>query len=265
MISAAFIVHWRGVVPWAGDHQVEHDLILSRALVEIFSEPTLARAVAFRGGTALHKLIVPAPLRYSDDIDLVQVASGPIGDLMRTLRGRLDPLLGASGFERSPISHTAVYRFSSEIPPTQPLRLKIEINTREHFTVLGHRRRPFRVASPWFTGDADIVTYEPDELCATKLRALYQRSKGRDLFDLAIALEHGIVDPDAVVRCCLEYLKIGGRRITRRQFVANLRAKIRRPAFRNDTAPLLPPSVAYDPDAAFERVMGALIDRWPTT
>lgn len=136
MIAAAFIVHWREVVPWAGDHQVEHDLILSRALIEIFSEPTLVRALAFRGGTALHKLIFPAPLRYSDDIDLVQVASAPIGDVMRTLRGRLDSILGASAFERSPISHTAVYRFPSEIPPTQPLRLKIEINTREHFSVL---------------------------------------------------------------------------------------------------------------------------------
>ncbi len=265
MIAAAFIVHWRGVVQWAGDHQVEHDLILSRTLVEIFSEPGLARTLAFRGGTALHKLILPAPLRYSDDIDLVQVAPGPIGDLMRALRLRLDPILGPSAFERSRISHSAVYRFRSEIPPTQPLRLKIEINTREHFSVLGQQRRPFRVVSPWFTGDADVVTYQPNELCATKLRALYQRSKGRDLFDLATALEREIVDPDAVVRCCLEYLKAGRRRITKREFVTNLSAKIRRPAFRDDTAPLLPPSVSYDPDSAYERVMRGLIDRWPVT
>jgi predicted nucleotidyltransferase component of viral defense system len=265
VIAAAFIAHWRGVVPWAGDHQVEHDLVLSRMLVEIFSEPMLARSLAFRGGTAIHKLILPAPLRYSDDIDLVQVAAAPIGDLMKSLRGRLDPILGASAFERSPISHTAVYRFRSEIPPEQPLRLKIEINTREHFSMLGYQRRPLRVASPWFIGNADIVTYQPDELCATKLRALYQRSKGRDLFDLARALEYGVVNPDAVVRCCLEYLKMGRRRITRRQFVGNLSAKIRRPAFRNDTAPLLPPGVTYDPDAAYERVAGMLIDRWPAT
>src|SRR5947207_10953185 len=84
-------------------------------------QPALARALAFRGGTALHKLVLPAPLRYSDDIDLVQVAPGPIGELMRALRGRLDPILGASTFERSPIGHTAVYRFRSEIPPAQPL------------------------------------------------------------------------------------------------------------------------------------------------
>ena len=129
MIAAAFIVHWRRAVQRAGDHQVEYDLILSRTLVEIFSEPALVRALAFRGGTARHKLFLPAPLRYSDDIDLVQVAPGPIGDLIRALRGRLDPILGAFAFERSPISLTAVYRFRCEIPPMQPLRLTVEINT----------------------------------------------------------------------------------------------------------------------------------------
>ena len=115
-------------------------------------QPALVRALAFRGGTALHKLFLPAPLRYSDDIDLVQVAPGPIGDLMKALRRRLDPILGASEFERSPISLTAVYRFRSEIPPTQPLRLKVEINTREPFSVLGQHQRLFRMASPGSPG-----------------------------------------------------------------------------------------------------------------
>ena len=58
MIAAAFITHWRAVVSWAADHQVEHDLILSRVLVEIFSDPGLGRSLAFRGGTAIHKLVL---------------------------------------------------------------------------------------------------------------------------------------------------------------------------------------------------------------
>ena len=252
-------------MPWAGDHQVEHDLILSRVLVEIFSEPRLRRSLTFRGGTAIHKLVLPTPLRYSDDIDLVQIVPGPIGEVMKALRGRLDPLLGESAFERSRISHTTVYRFESEIPPTQPLRLNIEINTREHFSILGLQTRAFTVAGPWFTGAADLVTYHPDELCATKLRALYQRQKGRDLFDLAVALERQLVDPDAVIRCCVEYLKAGKTHITRRQFADNLKAKIKRPAFRGDIVPLLAPGIAYDPDVAYERVTRGFIDRWPVT
>ena len=161
---------------------------------------------------------------------------GPIGDIMKALRQRLAPLLGESTFERSKISHTAVYRFESEIPPVQPLRLKIEINTREHFSVLGLHTRSFSVDSPWGSGSTDIVTFQPAELLATKLRALYQRSKGRDLFDLALAIERDLATPDDVIRCCLEYLRAEDRTITRRQFAQNLRAKIGRAAFRGEHA-----------------------------
>jgi len=45
----------------------------------------------------------------------------------------------------------------------------------------------------------DISTYELDGLLGTKPRALYQRKKGRDLFDLAVALAQDVVDPDRVV------------------------------------------------------------------
>ena len=73
---------------------MEQDLIISRALVEIFSNAVLVGALAFRGGTALYKLYLTPPARYSEDIDLVQVAPGPAGPLMDGLRGVLDPWLG---------------------------------------------------------------------------------------------------------------------------------------------------------------------------
>ncbi len=56
MIPRAQITAWRGRAPWSTDAQVEQDLVVSRALVEIFSNELLTRKVAFRGGTALHKL-----------------------------------------------------------------------------------------------------------------------------------------------------------------------------------------------------------------
>jgi predicted nucleotidyltransferase component of viral defense system len=73
--------------------------------------------------------------------------------------------------------------------------VKVEINSREHFAVHGFKRVPFSVSSRWFEGQSEISTYELDELLGTKLRALYQRKKGRDLFDLAAALEHEDADP----------------------------------------------------------------------
>lgn len=50
MIPAMHIAHWRTKVPWISDAQVEQDLILSRALAEIYSDPLLSSELAFRGG-----------------------------------------------------------------------------------------------------------------------------------------------------------------------------------------------------------------------
>ncbi|MFX8254406.1 nucleotidyl transferase AbiEii/AbiGii toxin family protein, partial [Acinetobacter baumannii] len=81
-------------------------------------------------------------------------------------------------------------------PTPLPMRLKVEINTREHFTHHGLQRVPFAVNSRWFEGSCDINTYDLDELLGTKLRALYQRRKGRDLFDIATALSEENAKPE---------------------------------------------------------------------
>jgi len=94
VIPRDFITEWRKIAPWVQDYQVEQDLIISRALVEIFSAPRLASALAFRGGTALYKLHITPAARYSEDIDLVQVHAGPIGPTLDLLRAALDPWLG---------------------------------------------------------------------------------------------------------------------------------------------------------------------------
>lgn len=189
MIPLDYITRWRAHAPWAIDAQVEQDLVISRALVEIFRVPDLARRLAFRGGTALYKLHLTPPPRYSEDIDLVQVRSEPIGDTLDQMRSVLDPWLGEPRWELKEGTVNLVYRFESEDEPPLKLRLKIEINTREHFTELGLESVPFEVDSPWFGGSAEVNTYALDELLGTKLRALYQRKKGRDLFDLWHALE----------------------------------------------------------------------------
>ncbi len=67
---------------------------------------------------------------------------------------------------------------------TGRLQVKVEINTYETSPARPHLRLPHQVESPWWSGSAEVLTFEPTELIATKLRALYQRRKGRDLFDL---------------------------------------------------------------------------------
>ena len=82
MIDRASIMAWNEFVPWTDFAMVEQDLIISRALVDIFSDDFLREQLAFRGGTALHKLYLSPQIRYSEDIDLVQINPGPIKPIL---------------------------------------------------------------------------------------------------------------------------------------------------------------------------------------
>ena len=238
---------------------MEQDLVLSRAVVELFGNPTVAETMAFRGGTALHKIFLVPPGRYSEDIDLVQLEAGPIGSALDAIRGTLDPWLGEPRRKRGQGRVTLLYRFETTSKPVQQMRLKVEINTREHFTVLGAHRRRLAIESDWFSGAIDINTYELEELLGTKLRALYQRKKGRDLYDLWLALSTLDVDVATVIECFDRYMDHGGTPVSRAEFEANLAAKLRSEQFLTDIEPLLPTDTTYDVSVADAHVREHLI------
>jgi predicted nucleotidyltransferase component of viral defense system len=263
MIPQANITAWRANAPWPDDAQVEQDLVLTRALVQLFSAAGLAGKIGLRGGTALHKLFLQPACRYSEDIDLVQTEAGPIGVVLDAIRANLDPWLGKPTRSRAEGGVSLLYRFESEIPPVRPLRLKIEINTREHFTILGFASRRTTAENPWYSGSADVTTFEVDELLGTKLRALYQRRKGRDLFDLWLSISREIVDPQRIVDCFGEYMHREGHSVSRAQFEQNLHDKGSDSAFLDDIKPLLRADVDYDAAAAMADVKRSLIERLP--
>jgi predicted nucleotidyltransferase component of viral defense system len=229
----------------------------------MFAAQGLSDRIALRGGTALNKVFIQPGCRYSEDIDVVQMRSGSAGPLIDAMRKALDPWLGKPKRGRAEHGFELVYRFESEIAPVRPLRLKIEANTREHFSVLGFQRRRLTVKNPWFSGDVELNTYALDELMGTKLRALYQRRKGRDLFDLWLCLDRGVIDPAAVIRCFLRYMEHEGHAVTRAQFEENLHAKQSDAAFMGDMHALLRPDLRYDAHEAMDRVRAELIARLP--
>jgi len=263
VIPHDYITEWRAHAPWVQASQVEQDLVIARTLVEMFSHPVLAEGLAFRGGTALYKLYLKPPARYSEDIDLVQTVPGPAGPLMDALREVLDPWLGKPRWKQTGGRVTFVYRFRSEDTPPLPLRLKVEINSREHFSVFGFERVPFSVASRWFDGTADIVTCELDELLATKMRALYQRRKGRDLFDLAIGLDNTAADPGRIVEAFTAYMEREEGRVTRALFERNLSGKLCDPQFGADIGPLLAHGYRWNMGKAAQEVSARLIALLP--
>ena len=193
MIPRRYTEEWREFAPWPENSQVEQDLVIERAQIEIFSDPFLNENLVFHGGIALHKLFLKPQARYSEDIDLVQIKTGPIKPILVRLRECLVFLGKKRNITTSIHNNTVEYRFETEIAPIIKMRLKIEINCREHFTVLGLQQVPFKVQNGWFNGECMIYTYYIEELLGTKLRVLYQRRKGRDLFDLDLASQNQIL------------------------------------------------------------------------
>ncbi len=262
MIPQAYIIEWSNQVPWQTNEQVEQDLVICRALVEIFSDDLLAKSLAFRGGTALHKLYLHPQPRYSEDIDLVQITAEPFGPLVDRLREKL-AFLGEPVRKQKENNFTLHYRFESEFPPVQNLRLKVETNCREHFSVLGYQHFPFQVNSTWFIGACNITTYQMEELLGTKLRALYQRKKGRDLYDLYRALiQVPQMNKEALLQCYHTYMHfVVAEPPAQKVYLQNMDAKMQDDEFRGDIAALLRPTEKYDQQTAYELVRKLLLEK----
>ena len=261
MIPGAMLLEWRHDHPWPDMAQVEQDLILSRALVEIFQNPILAEHLAFRGGTAPHKLFLPEPLRYSEDLDFVQIRPGGIGPIFDALRTTLEPWMGKAQRKQGPGVVSFIHKVQSESPDGRMLRIKVEINTREHFVILGEQTKAFTVASSWFSGTAHVPTFCLDELMGSKLRALYQRQKSRDLFDLWLALQNGRTDPRKVVRCFRKFVAFQGVKVSAAEFQQNLDAKLARPDYLSDLQALIRADVLFEPTKAADLVRKELLSR----
>lgn len=261
MLPRRYIEEWKKFAPWPEDAQVEQDLVIEKTMLELFSDPFLQDRLAFRGGTALHKMFLKPQVRYSEDIDLVQIEAEPMRDTLAAIRKQLD-FLGKPKIKQKPNNNTLIFRFESEIAPVINLRLKIEINCREHFNVMGYKRIEHIIENTWVNGSCKLITYEAEEMLGTKLRALYQRKKGRDLFDLFHALTNLDLDTSALIKCYKEYMAFSVDRLpTKKQFLLNMEEKMQDPVFEGDMYSLLRPGIEYDQIKAYELIKTELIEK----
>lgn len=262
MIPRAHIIEWQKNAPWKTNAQVEQDLVIERALIELFSDDFIRENLAFRGGTALHKMFFKPQARYSEDIDLVQIKPGNIHPLLQQIRKRLDFLGQKRSVKANEKMNTVVYRFDTEIQPVINSRLKVEINCREHFNVFGLNKVAMKVDNSWFSGKTEINTYSLEELLGTKMRALYQRKKGRDLFDLYYALANSDVNTQQVLEAYKAYMNFSdNKHKTSKEYLLNLDDKMNDNVFLGDMTSLLRPSIQYDINAAYALVKTELIDK----
>lgn len=256
MIPKPVIMSWRQIANWPKDDQVEQDLIISACLVDLFNHKFLKDKIAFRGGTALNKIVFPQALRYSEDIDLNRLDNSPAGPLIDAVKEALEK----NRFESRPkIKQTdrsikIIFNYKAISGDTR--KLKIEINVRETLPQAKLLEIPYKLESDYFSGDTTIITFNIEEMIGSKIRALYQRNKGRDLFDL-YELGKMSFDWDNIVKN-FQNLAIGA---SRKDFEKNLLVKMSNAEFLEDMILLLPVNIGYDPKVAYAWFIKTIIPK----
>lgn len=262
MIPELMVQEWQHQqAPWSAPIMIEQDLIISRALVELYQKPLIRKTLIFRGGTALNKIYFNPPARYSEDLDFVQITSSPIGAVIDEIRHALDHWLGKPKRKLTERSVKLTYRYLSN--DNLPGKLKLEINTTEHFHIFDLVEKNFNIDSSWFSGKSIITTYHIDELMGTKLRALHQRKKGRDLFDLWYVMHNKLINTGRTIDVFHQHYKRANESISRANFEKNLFEKKKDQGFRSDITALIHPRLKYDFNTAYQNVQSDLISKLP--
>jgi len=277
-ITRRDVIAHQSVVPWPTLIQVEQDLMLCRAMIALFGDAFLRSQIAMRGGTLLHKVYLAPPSRYSEDIDLVVVGERPERHIRLALRRVLKSVLGTprlSAWEeiklaiRNSVKPSRVLRMTYAVPSFietgRTLEIVVEANVTERTSHRPVVEMPFEFPFRDSVVRTQVVGYDIHEMLGTKLRALFQRRRGRDLFDIYWALTEAepAVVPARIIESFQHYLKLEGSKARRPEFVALLNAHLADRGFCSDMDQLLVAGITYDPRQAGEYVKTKLLNLLP--
>ena len=265
-------------VPWPSQRQVEQDLLLCRAMAAIFNDRFLHSQVAMRGGTLLHKVHLAPPSRYSEDIDLVVFGDRPEQHIRRALRRVLSDVLGAPKASawgaitlaiRNSVKPSRVLRMTYSLPSISEPGMTLDIVVEANVTERTPHRPIVQIPFEFPFRDALVKTlvngYDIHEMLGTKMRALFQRRRGRDLFDLywALTLAKPPVDPAAIIESFQHCLRQEASSAGRAEFVGILQSHLADRGFCSDMSQLLRVGAEYDPQKAGAYVKARLLSLLP--
>jgi predicted nucleotidyltransferase component of viral defense system len=274
-ITRQDILAHQAIVPWAAQYQVEQDLLLCRAIIALFNDQLLSSQIAMRGGTLLHKVHLAPAARYSEDIDLVVIGARPAEHIGRAVRRVLAVVLGAPKESvwdtlklaiRNTVRPSRVLRMTyatrSIMEPNRMLEIVVEANVTERKPHRAVVEIPFSFPFRDKAVQACVKGFEIHEMLGTKMRAMFQRRRGRDLFDLYWALTRSptLIDPAAIIRSFEYYLKQEGTKAGRAEFIGILEGHLKDRGFCSDMQPLLRANITYDPQTAGEYVKVHLLN-----
>lgn len=256
IISQDILTTWSDRLAIADLVQAEHDFRLTSLLGAIRGHSELREKLAFKGGTALNKVYFGERARLSVDLDFNAV--GPNQEVARQgkqIRNLIESVLRDQG-----PNYKIRYKYSQEqttvtahyapLAGTAPQPVKVEISMRESVPILGLVERS--VESP--DGTTQVRTYNLDELVSTKIRALYARKKGRDIYDLDQAYGLGL-DRNALRKMTYFYFYLSGKVFNWNVLKANLEEKLQDRRFGEDIKVFLRRDISFDPVQAGRRFL----------
>ncbi len=278
-ITRRDIVAHQSTVPWPNARQVEQDLLLCRAMTAIFKDEFLKTQVAMRGGTLLHKVHLAPASRYSEDIDLVVIGDRPKEHIEKAINRVLAHTLGSPKKSiwrfvklavRNIVRPSEILQQTYSVPSLTdpqgaPLEIVVEANVSERTPHRPIVQLPFSYPFRGESVSVRITGYDIHEMLGTKMRAMFQRRRGRDLFDLYWALQYSqiAIVPSEIIDSFLHYMAQENTNAERAELIELLRGHLRDSGFLNDMRPLLRTGLHYDPLEAGEYVISRLLDLLP--
>lgn len=253
VLSKGQLTVWADTIGIPNLTLAEHDLRLTHALAGLYCAPALKDVLAFKGGTALNKIYFEKFSRLSVDLDFNLI--GPPREVVKQgapIRKSIEDVLR----DQDPDYE---FRFSYRADQTTLLArytphsggakqpLKIELSMRESVPIMGLHE--MSIPSPDVGSPIKVRTYSIEELLSTKIRALYERKKGRDIFDLDCARSLKLNRP-AIRKLVYYYFYRSGKIFNWRVLRTNLEAKASDKRFGDDIKPFLRPDVSFDAPAA---------------
>lgn len=260
-------------VKWPDMRQVEQDLLLCRAMNALFSDDFLKSQIAMRGGTLLHKVYFSPASRYSEDVDLVIIGNKTAEEVKKAIN-RVLVKPHKSIWEDVKLAVRNVVRPSKVLRETfhvsscmggKPLEIVVEANATERISHRDIAKIQFSYQFRGQTSTATINGFEIHEMLGTKMRALFQRKRGRDLFDLYWALTESdpAVKPVEIIESFRYYMDQEGAIAGRDEFIGVLHEYLNDAGFLSDMRPLLRSDIKYDPIVAGDYIINNLLRLLP--
>ena len=233
----------------------ELDYRLVKTLQALYSDDFLSKRLCMKGGTAINKLYLAETSRLSVDLDFNHLGSKEevlkekhvVRELIMELLNKQDNSYDVH-YERAYGLTRIKARYKTVGGPVQ--NFKIEISHVERFPIISPVKKKIKTPD----GLADIVTYTLEELTATKLRALLERFKGRDIYDLFF-ISQLKPDPKIIRKMFLYYFYRSRKVFNPKVHYENIIKRYESVNYTDDVTDFIKPTVTFDLKIAAKKVI----------